>query len=106
MSNSTSSGRFSPKQIAAAIAAAPDGESDLPEAFWKEGFVSHSFDELKTQLAIRRRGKGKRPAKVSVSVRYDSDVLQAFQSTGKGWQTLMNRAMKDWLKTHSPAEIA
>jgi hypothetical protein len=50
----TSSGPFSPEQIAAAIAAAPEGVSDLPDVFWAEGFVSHSLDELKAQLAVSR----------------------------------------------------
>jgi uncharacterized protein (DUF4415 family) len=37
------------------------------------------------------------------TVRYDSDVIEAFKATGKGWQTRMNAALRDWLKTHSPA---
>jgi uncharacterized protein (DUF4415 family) len=27
-------------------------------------------------------------------------VLAAFRATGAGWQTRMNEALKDWLKTH------
>jgi len=34
---------------------------------------------------------------------YDADVVEAFKATGKGWQTRMNAALRDWLKTHSPA---
>ncbi len=30
-------------------------------------------------------------------------IVEAFKATGKGWQTRMNAALKDWLKTHSPA---
>jgi len=29
------------------------------------------------------------------------DVLKAFRATGKGWQTRMNEALKDWLKEHA-----
>jgi len=36
-------------------------------------------------------------------VRYDADVVEAFKATGEGWQTRMNAALKNWLKTHSPA---
>jgi uncharacterized protein (DUF4415 family) len=30
-------------------------------------------------------------------------VLESFRVTGDGWQTRMDAALKDWLKTHSPA---
>lgn len=36
------------------------------------------------------------------AVRYSPDVLAAFRATGRGWQTRMNDALRDWLKTHSP----
>jgi uncharacterized protein (DUF4415 family) len=36
-------------------------------------------------------------------VRYDADIVAAFKATGKGWQTRMNEALRDWLKSHSPA---
>jgi uncharacterized protein (DUF4415 family) len=29
------------------------------------------------------------------------DVLEAFRATGKGWQTRMNEALKEWLKEHA-----
>lgn len=32
-----------------------------------------------------------------------ADVLAALKASGKGWQTRVNEAVKDWLKTHSPA---
>ena len=38
-----------------------------------------------------------------LTVHYDADVVEAFKATGKGWQTRMNAALRDWLKTHSPA---
>jgi uncharacterized protein (DUF4415 family) len=37
-----------------------------------------------------------------VAIRFDRDVVQAFRATGKGWQTRMNDALKDWLRTHTP----
>lgn len=51
-----------------------------------------------TIAAIRRtRGPGKKPAKEQVAIRLDPDVLIAFRSTGPGWQTRMNAALKEWL---------
>ncbi|MEY3786872.1 MAG: BrnA antitoxin of type toxin-antitoxin system, partial [Pseudomonadota bacterium] len=29
------------------------------------------------------------------------NVLFAFKATGKGWQTRMNDALKDWLNEHA-----
>lgn len=62
-------------------------------------------EELQAALAAaRKRG---RPAsatpKEQVSIRYDREVLAAFRQSGPGWQTRMNEALKDWLRTHSPA---
>lgn len=42
-------------------------------------------------------------SKEQVAIRIDREVLTAFRATGAGWQTWMNDALKDWLKTHSPA---
>jgi uncharacterized protein (DUF4415 family) len=43
------------------------------------------------------------PRKTPVTLRVDVDVLDAFKATGKGWQTRMNGALSDWLKTHRAA---
>ncbi len=55
------------------------------------------------QASARKRG---RPAgtgiKEQVAIRIDRDVLAAFREAGPGWQTRMNDALRDWLKTHSP----
>jgi BrnA antitoxin of type II toxin-antitoxin system len=50
----------------------------------------------------RTRGPNTRPTKEQVAVRYSPDVLAAFRATGAGWQTRMNDALRDWLRTHSP----
>ena len=52
-------------------------------------------------LGLKGRGKQQSPTKVSTTVRFDSDVLEAFRSTGRGWQTRMNEALKEWLKEHA-----
>lgn len=38
-------------------------------------------------------------------IRLDAEVLEAFCATGKGWQTRMNAALKEWLKDRSPAQL-
>jgi uncharacterized protein (DUF4415 family) len=49
-----------------------------------------------------RRGRPKSgQAKVALTVRYDAEVIAAFKATGRGWQTRMNDALKEWLKDHA-----
>jgi uncharacterized protein (DUF4415 family) len=38
--------------------------------------------------------------KEHVNIRLDADVVGAFKGTGAGWQTRINNALRDWLKTH------
>jgi uncharacterized protein (DUF4415 family) len=61
---------------------------------------------VKTELALQRKQRG-RPVgsgnKEQVAIRFDNEVLSAFRSAGPGWQTRMNDALKDWLRTHSVA---
>lgn len=88
----------------------PDDAPELTDDFfeqgeWRIGEQSVSPQEgagaLKKALA---RGRPKAECtKLALTVRYDADVVEAFKATGKGWQTRMNAALKDWLKTHSPA---
>ena len=63
-----------------------------------------SQDELRAGLDAARRARG-RPAgsgrKEQVAIRFDREVLDAFRASGAGWQTRMNAALKEWLKTHS-----
>ena len=47
------------------------------------------------------RGAQKAPVKVPTTIRFDADLLDALKASGKGWQTRVNEAMREWLKTHS-----
>ncbi|WP_231101031.1 MULTISPECIES: BrnA antitoxin family protein [Gluconobacter] len=44
--------------------------------------------------AKRVRGPQKAATKRSVSLRLDQDVLEKFKSTGPGWQTRINEALR------------
>jgi len=50
------------------------------------------------------RPKRGRPASLNpkshVNLRLDAEVVNAFRASGEGWQTRLNAALKDWLKTH------
>ncbi|MFZ5485954.1 MAG: BrnA antitoxin family protein [Pseudomonadota bacterium] len=74
----------------------PDDAPELTDAFFE------AADEYVGETLVRRgRPSASRP-KQALTVRYDAEVIEAFKATGKGWQTRMNAALKDWLKTHSP----
>lgn len=59
-------------------------------------------EEMQAGAAAYRRTRGRPPgsAKTSTTVRFDSDVIAAFRATGRGWQTRMNAALREWLKQH------
>jgi uncharacterized protein (DUF4415 family) len=104
--NATSKPLFSAEQIASALSAAPEqstGHDDEPlSADWKNAIVSHSLDELRAKIEVRQtRGKNRQPTKEQIAIRFSPEVLAAFRASGKGWQTRMDEALKEWLKTHS-----
>src|SRR3954465_1260367 len=46
-------------------------------------------------IGIRPRGRPKSETrKAAISLRVDADVLDAFKSTGEGWQTRMNGILR------------
>ncbi len=38
-----------------------------------------------------------------ISIRLSPDVVDAFRETGPGWQTRIDEALRDWLKSRRPA---
>lgn len=51
-----------------------------------------------------RRGRPKAEVtKTPIKLRLDPDIIEAFKASGRGWQTRMNDALRDWLKSHSSA---
>lgn len=59
--------------------------------------------QLKSMIpmqALRGRPKSGR-AKQLVSVRYSPEVLAYFKSTGEGWQSRMDRVLRDYVTRHS-----
>lgn len=41
--------------------------------------------------------------KAHVNIRLDAEIVEQFRATGRGWQTRLNAALKEWLKAHSRA---
>ncbi len=70
----------------------PEDDEDSPDATLL----------MRETIAQRRSG---RPAgsgnKEQIAIRFDKAILEAFRATGRGWQTRMNEALKEWLKEHA-----
>lgn len=46
------------------------------------------------------RGPQRAPTKERISIRLSPEVVHTFRATGDGWQTRVDAALKDWLKSH------
>ena len=58
------------------------------------------------QAKLRTRGPQKAPTKERITIRLSPEVVQPFRATGDGWQSRLDAALKDWLKSHKPASVA
>lgn len=93
----------------AAITAAAMSDPDNPplsEEFFKRArpaaeVLPQLVGEVNAKVLLKKRGRpvgtGK---KEQITVRFDTDIIEAFKARGDGWQTRMNDALKDWLQTH------
>ena len=72
----------------------PDGAPELTDEFFRQA------DEFDGSKLVRRGRPKARATKQLLTVRYDKDIVEAFKATGKGWQSRMNDALRDWLKAH------
>lgn len=70
---------------------------ELTDAFFAEADLYHGNK-------LVRRGRPAGSSKISTTVRFDADVINAFRNGGKGWQTRMNSALREWITEH-PGQI-
>ncbi|MEJ2632445.1 MAG: BrnA antitoxin family protein [Acidihalobacter sp.] len=57
---------------------------------------------------FKRLRRGRPPAETTkerITIRLSPEVVQQFRATGRGWQTRMDAALKDWLKRHTPSQM-
>lgn len=79
-------------------------DDDNPE--WTDEMFQQSvrFDALPASLQAKLRGRPKAAVtKERITIRLSHEVVERFRASGEGWQTRVDAALKDWLKTHSPA---
>lgn len=77
-----------------ALAAMPDDTidfSDIPEITDWTGAV---------------RGKFYRPVKRQITLRLDADVVDFFEASGRGYQTRINAALREWVAAQRKASKA
>lgn len=55
--------------------------------------------------AVGRPAQSALGVKTSVSLRLAPEVLAYFRATGKGWQTRINAALKEWIAGKGNAKI-
>lgn len=84
----------------------PDDAAELTDEFF-ENAVWRIGDRIVTreEAGIEDRKRRGRPlagtTKISTTIRLDADVLAAFKAQGDGWQTRMNDALREWLRSRS-----
>ena len=77
-----------------ARASNPDDAPDLTRDGWPE------------KLAKAKVRRGRPPVakpKVSTTIRLSPDVIDYFKAGGRGWQTRIDEALRDWIGKHGAA---
>jgi uncharacterized protein (DUF4415 family) len=90
--------------INAGITTDPDS-NELSHDFLLNTKVASDFfdpETYSTLLAIKKtRGRPKvATPKVFTAIRLDADLVETFKGTGKGWQTRVNAALRQFLIEH------
>ncbi len=77
-----------------------DDPDDAPEL--SDDFFDRADEFQGAKLVGRGRPPTGVPRKQVTTIRVSPELMDAFKATGAGWQTRIDAALKDWLKTHLP----
>ena len=72
----------------------PDDAPDLSGEGWPEKFAKATVRRGRPQVAT---------PKVSTTIRLSPDVIDHFRAGGRGWQTRIDEALRDWIQKHGTA---
>ena len=72
----------------------PDTAPDLSTDGWPERFA---------QATVRRGRPPIANPKVSTTIRLSPDVVEHFKAGGRGWQTRINDALREWIARRDTA---
>lgn len=88
----------------------PDDAPELTEEFFEKAeyrigdrLVSKGEGKTALQSGLRR-GRPAGTDKTSTTLRLDNDVVAYFRGAGKGWQTRINEALREFVKNHPRRE--
>ncbi len=79
-------------------------ETDVDNPEWTPEMFKQAvrLDALPASLQGKLRGRPKAATtKERITIRLSPEVVGAFRATGQGWQTRVDAALREWLKTHS-----
>jgi len=84
----------------------PDDAPELDDAFFSQatpkiGNEVVTVNEVKTAFKKKLGRPKTEDPKKSISIRLSSDVLEHFRSTGKGWQTRINKVLQEYITLHN-----
>jgi uncharacterized protein (DUF4415 family) len=68
----------------------PDTAPDLSRDSWPEKFAN---------VAVRRGRPPVARPKISTTIRLSQDVIDHFRADGKGWQTRIDEALREWIRS-------
>jgi len=87
-------------EINAQIKADPDDLEWTEKIFHEAKSIENSDLPETFKIAVRRgRPKVEKP-KVLLSVRYSAEVVEFFKASGKGWQTRMDKILREYVASH------
>jgi uncharacterized protein (DUF4415 family) len=90
--------------INAGISADPDSRELNDKWFPEAKPASKAFaPAVYAALVAMKRPRGRPKAdetKIFTAIRLDADLLEAFKATGKGWQTRVNAALRQYITEH------
>jgi uncharacterized protein (DUF4415 family) len=66
----------------------------------KAGTVRELTGNTLSKRKVGQRGQQKTPTKVPITLRYSREVVNYFKETGAGWQSRMDKVLKEWIKKH------
>ena len=75
-------------------------EDPEDSAHWEDSGPPRPAIEVVPELvehSLRTRGKQKARTKVAISIRLDADIVRHLQASGAGWQTRLNRFLREAL---------
>ena len=72
----------------------PEAAPDLAAGGWPEKFA---------RATVRRGRPPSANPKVSTTIRLSRDVIDHFKAGGRGWQTRIDAALREWIGKHDVA---